>query len=741
MRVLAVVVAIVALAALIGALWSTSQRGERARVPPKHESAEVWVAAVHADDALEGGTSAAATSGRSPVQGEVERSASTSIVDELVVECVDALDGRPVPNAPIALLVRDLRDGVLAVCETDASGVARFRGARELVERSPAVHAKLFAALQVVAMDAVEVEIDRRAWPNAPVRLAAPPFGAVQLRLLDWSGEAIDPRGSSAVSAVAVDGERDGPEVLTRAASSRVSYPCVATGTRVRVTLDWGTMPRLVAGEFVGPSRAGEVVESDYRLRVGETAITATILRSDGSPLVDHVVRGVCGSTHLWGRTNRTGRVRMSVDSALWDPAPTPGTQIDLELEAISNDAPSTARIRSYAAISMPVLHEGTDADIGTVEIQRTTSDRLLCSGTVSNAWGGDVYFTYVNVEPARPASAEESDRPHRTSTVVDTDGRFAVFGSVDAERVVVRATRDDGSNASSELVECAVGRTDVRLVIQGGGIAGRVLVDPEIDPRELDQFDVRFDRDGRFTWQPLSVGLHEFTLYATEGDAELVSVANIEVTAGEVKLDARLNPLDLRGKLAPWRLRFVDAQDRVVPSGNLILRDLRDAESDFADFEFGAAGVNLVLPHADYEAVVRTEELEWKRVSRSASEQTIRLLPRPRIELSLRDGCPEWKARYELGVLLVPEEWGAAWSGGASGAAFDAGGPLRMLAPRAGRIRVIVELGLHGDDDFEWTQPFEPELLEVLDGPELQPFTLRLDRAAIEAALRSRGG
>jgi hypothetical protein len=144
-------------------------------------------------------------------------------------------------------------------------------------------------------------------------------------------------------------------------------------------------------------------------------------------------------------------------------------------------------------------------------------------------------------------------------------DGSFTMFGDPDLGAGHLVATLADAS--SSAPAPFRPGDRDVEIALaRCGRIVGRILTDQALDGRgvrlrlrpsgEADAENAQTwfigMSDGRFTLPGIPAGSWTLEIAAMDGEEPelLAAIPELRVLAGEVARDARLDPLDLRGRV-----------------------------------------------------------------------------------------------------------------------------------------------------------------------------------------------
>jgi hypothetical protein len=254
----------------------------------------------------------------------------------------------------------------------------------------------------------------------------------------------------------------------------------------------------------------------------------------------------------------------------------------------------------------------------------------LWASGAVLDPAGNPVRSATVLASALDAAGAPL--RGPAAAVAVAADGRFAVRGPPLEQRLAVRAIAPGFLASADELV--LPGESGVRLRLQTAARwEGRVRIDDDVPPDSLIVVVVEGDREHRalVTEERVSVaglqaGLVDVEVRTRLGDWLVARHAGLRTSAADVPEGARVDLLDLRGRLQRVQLALVDADGH--PLERVHARVCPEAGSGSGSWpEAGAwirAGRLMLVVPADARAV------------------TLRARGRPALVAQLLDGVQE---------------------------------------------------------------------------------------------------
>ncbi len=478
------------------------------------------------------------------------------------IEVVDGA-GVPVVGVPVSLRAAPVidRSSVLWLGNTGESGLVRAELAKP--RKPDSAGWTVHACLEIPLLAPVTAQVDLRKPITEPIRLVLPPCGSVVVNVREEDGRAAAKFGVALCGEPSLAGTyprcRDrGPHDFEpdRVSGSEARFTFVGLGLDVCASA-WRTNDFVQHARF-GPRTAGDVVHFDLPLAGREPEVIGRFLTEAGGPLRERLVQIVFdakqGSRFRYPLlTDADGRFRFFA-SVPERPGLT-GTLLAMPIGIGAGEG---------GAVQTAVDVERTDDahDLGDLVV---VSPRVVGAGLVVDDVGAPVPWPQIGVF-APSAWSDNGWYPNdRLRVAPHGDGRFDILASTDFARIRVRAWGQ--GRAESEYVEFDPGARDVLLVTpRGCEIAGRVLVDPgvyeggihvhaigpgpRIEAKTYRQATVAY---GAFQIAPIAPGRYDLEFRRGMGSKEelIHRLEGIDVPPAGKAVDARLDAIDLRGKIA----------------------------------------------------------------------------------------------------------------------------------------------------------------------------------------------
>lgn len=250
--------------------------------------------------------------------------------------------------------------------------------------------------------------------------------------------------------------------------------------------------------------------------------------------------------------------------------------------------------------------------------------------------------------------------------TLTGADGRFLLLGSwPDVGKWTVKGSHPDHLPVT---LPTAPGSAKVELLLpRGSALRGQILVDPEISLERLG-LKIRARRDGNSRWE------QNFNLKPDPKTGEFAATGlvngwgRIRVFDNQMKwnlhfqygiplpsgLDAQvpeLQPLDLRGRLKNFKLTALQPDGSLAQELKIVVREKKGPR------QFGIPNpLECVVPSATIEITVIAKDCSEQTVFLNGAEQTIRLLPCPRIVFQA-DRLPALEEGFSLNFAVRGED------------------------------------------------------------------------------------
>ncbi len=452
----------------------------------------------------------------------------------------------------------------------------------------------------VVGFRGEDRPIDAARLPTEPVRLVAPPTGAVRVVVVDEEGA----RRTAPVDVACEWGASHSPDHLrVRAEDGVARFPFVATEGTVVFHVRDGEARGAVRHD--GGRPPGEIELRLVVRRPEELTLVGRIVDVDGAPLSRTTCRlddarwlGYSTTrgpgwppsfeTDAKGRFDaafvRPGgwsrRPKQEVAAGVWAPWP-------LEVRPLLADGrPDPARRATVALVEMaPGRH-----DVGTLRLEE---EPLFVLGEVVRPDGSPVEGAAVEVtvrRDVRPGTILETlgarHDPRSVRIESDAEGRFEVRAAIADLEGTVTATLD---GVRSDAVGFRRGTRGLHVVLVPEGAAeGRVVTDSGVPLERLalafrrpapgggvTRRPVRLDASGRLRAEGLREGAWSFEVSVPGEEPPVARVDDVVVEAGATTADPRLDPLDVRGRVVAHRIEVVDPAGSPVAGATVSRVDL----------------------------------------------------------------------------------------------------------------------------------------------------------------------
>jgi protocatechuate 3,4-dioxygenase beta subunit len=480
----------------------------------------------------------------------------------LVLQVVDA-QGRPVAGVPVGL--RQSEAPSMAPCYWQGTtqglqGLARVERI-EPPRSADRPEQRIYACIDTLVPSAAAVLVDPARIPDEPVRLVLPPTGSVVVHVHDSEGTQIQPLGSNLSLASHADKEGmlawDAPSFEPeRIEPGRLHYPFVEVGLELYAdAIDYARSARTTGP---GPSFAGEIVEFALDLGPPVSIVTGRLVDEYGKPLPDQRV-GIGIRTHPGstashpGKTDAEARFRIELPVAV-------GALLrgSIELRALGAEGGRDARAR----IELDAPNAPRVTDVGDLALQ---VPRVIASGRVVDSLGQPQPDAMLSVQVLVQEGSRERWRSEvGLEHVRGPGGTFELVGLARPDRIRIQASLQ--GRAISEPVVVQPGATGLELVVpRTSQLSGRLLLDAGVDPtrvvvRAVWRSDpgqtvrmpasTRANPDGTFSLLDVPTGPCRLRFSAADREEVLLELDGIEIPVDGSAQDARLDAVDVRGKM-----------------------------------------------------------------------------------------------------------------------------------------------------------------------------------------------
>ncbi|HKB14957.1 MAG TPA: carboxypeptidase-like regulatory domain-containing protein, partial [Planctomycetota bacterium] len=384
----------------------------------------------------------------------------------------------------------------------------------------------------------------------------------------------------------------------------------------------------------------------------------------------------------------------------------------------------------------------------------------VAAAGTVVDAAGDPVGRATVTPTVPLPRTVEggATRLPKCWLVPVRTDarGRFEIRGEVGSDRVSLLAEK---RGLAGDPVEVEAGARDARLVLEvAGEIEGTVLLDPSLldsivlahafrktpEPsREVSSSEkpAVVARDGRFSLRGLESGSHSVHLVYAATGTEIGRVEDIPVREGETARDPRLDPLDLRGGFRLIDLELADERGAPIFQARAYSRRSGEANDRWTYARAEGGRLKLLRDERPLDVSITSPGFLRTELDRVTDSQRVALRRAASVRLELAGGLAVPEPPLFLGAALTPVQPGRFLGFvDSSEGTFDASGVLRCETPFLGDLRVelFVTRRDQGSAPRTYVEEEAPPIVSLADQGVEQVFTIRLDPARLEAAVRS---
>ncbi len=621
--------------------------------------------------------------------------------------------GAPAPGAIVALRAQH-RWGKWSLGTRPAEGegaIAEFRHAQRLwanlldedsgLDLDPDHPFSL--EVDAVVADRDSQPVDPAEPPAEPVTLVLPSCGVVEVRAIDETGA---PFGGEATARLGIvrEGEPRRLSPFTDVRRDRVSvdledgvarFPHVEPGHELEVSVS-RQHARVSTRTFGrGPSRAGETRVFDVRLGDDHPVVRLRAVDPDGAPVagerlgVSVVVRGGQSFNQPFPIPVETG------DDGVFHLDLEPGWNEGMERELLvvqgaSDDPEASARVDASRELG-DGLH-----DLGDVVLEPPP---LFVAGRVVTPAGEPVPRAELRLQ-ARTESGRMWRQQWSFDQEADADGRFEIRGVRSGEEFRLGAASDGLAGAPREFVP---GEEGLVLELQPeASLEGLVLLDATL-PREEISLRLRGDvvdhlewsertatpgEDGTFRFGGLLPGPHSVEVVFQSHQRPFLKVDDVVVIAGETTRDARLDPVDLRGR---------------VHAHHVVLRVPEEDTGLQGDVRFGPAGAEkleerrwfhetsfwVFTEHDPVDLAISARGYRPERVENAGPEVELALTAGCTVLVELDPGVALPDPPVFIKAVLRPVDgghnsidWGAP--------AFDEGRAISVRVPGPGEMEVV---------------------------------------------------
>ncbi len=595
---------------------------------------------------------------------------------------VDVVTDTGAPVADIQVHVMGVTDAagtyVQSTAQTQADGRATFTLlSDDRAEEGESTH---HVTLGVPLATAPTVDVDLRALPDEPLRLVLPPTGSVTCRV---EGDVGGSRHAVLLGSVAAnlndDAELEAGVTLELVAARAARFAHVGTGMQLKAVLvNLADQSASVQETFAGPVAAGDDVTVVLRVGAPRPAFVGRIVTPDGTPVADLSITAdlietgaVSGGTRNVRActTGADGGFRFEFDR---EPGNAPGAQLRIGRVVWRGRVGS---LESVASIDVPDEIVSGEFDVGDVPF---AGNELLLAGTVQDEQGRPLANATVGLMEHTYSMRSSADGVSVART--DASGRFELRGAVEGRPVEVGVGLDGYILDDDSVLR--LGATDMILVLRpAGGIAGSVQVPDGVDPSDIrvgvtgdpqrnNDTDSRFGDsgllaslvDGEFQFTTLRPGTATVRIaIGYFGEETLLSIDDIDVVAGTISRDARLQNIDLSRHLGGFTIRARAPKGEPVLDAVVHYRDQIAGRGRGADTywngarAYGAESIRVLSASKELDVMVTAPGRRTVSLRDVSDDRTVVLEPVPLSDVivTLAPGAKLPPAPYELSAQL----------------------------------------------------------------------------------------
>ena len=499
----------------------------------------------------------------------------------LAVEVVTR-DGAPARGVPVHLGGDPARPGPLDVRGvTGPEGRVEFRHLDSLLPE-PSDGFPIRVSLPIASARPIRWTLDASRVPEEPVRLVLPDTGTVAVELRDDGGAPVSAWVHVTPIRVPADdpsGRSTGSRVSVRTREGRAFFPFVEVGGDVLVEADPDDRASPESKVIAGPAKPGKTVTVKLTAGKPYPVLKGRILDPDGVPLANTWVTGELVSDVDSVRGSVLWRAHTDREGGFEARAPTNRPVSSLRWLRVHTDLPP----RWSAEVD---LHPGPGrtVDLGDV---RLVAEPVLAEGVVVDGEGEPVDWATIRVRKEVHLEGRDEtywDPVNEWMTQTDDVGAFQLLGEAPAGNFEIYAGKSRWIDA--DPLPLRPGSTGYRFVLEREGkLAGAVRVaegidptwlgvrvEPEHRPRTARVWPPRerVSNDGTFLVAGLPAGMARVTFLLEGREDPVAVVEDVEVRAGEVSRDPRLQGLDLESALHRIEVEVVDSAGRAIDTGHV---------------------------------------------------------------------------------------------------------------------------------------------------------------------------
>lgn len=535
---------------------------------------------------------------------------------------IRVIDHRGIPQkgAPVAIRHRaDSYTNDLMIQLTDEEGLAVFQpNPMPLSYYNSGEH---FVALSSVLKDVVEHPIELTDLPTETITLVTPQTGSISVNLVDEKG--LPMTGFLYVRLARIDDGQELPrdrkdghvQLFEMTTEGRVTFPSVGFDLSMELFANSAHQQKSATQIVAGPTTSNPNLELQVVMKTSEPIIKLRALNEQGVPIASQILDARLFINTEYGNktsgknphTDTQGFFYLKLTAGEIDEGMTRG----LKVVAVA----SQGKPKSEATLDLTREFPVGESDLGDITLLAMP---IACSGVILNPDGTPLRDATIRVQhlynppnqPERSRWNGYGSRDYKSGP----GGSFSISG-----RLVEGRNRLFVSSAGllTKVQEFIHGDRDLEIRLEeGGGIKGRFLFDPEINPTTLrfgftvtaqdaaqamSSANSQIDADGYFTCTGLVAGTAIMTLRADNTGDHLFQLENIPTIGDDGSLHD-LGEIDLRGQLNQFTLTFKDASGQ--PPAEV---RVRTEDRSFGYFIRDEDRINVITHHESLDLIIES--------------------------------------------------------------------------------------------------------------------------------------
>jgi hypothetical protein len=667
------------------------------------------------------------------------------LADDLRIRVVDGITRTPIPDiglqvgweiqTPNGRSTSGIRYGRTG----DPEGELRIpRAEVEQRRQERGAEGHLLVRAMGIFGQAPELRARVEPWPTAALELALPPFGWVGFDTVDELGRALDASGTLELRSMLPDSSYSWERLEVQGGTTS-KLPC-GVDAAFEVTGELNDGAPLERRALRGP-RAPSVTERHAlrRERAG-SSIALRVLVAPDAPLRSTSLQVSLEEERKKGGSSMSSSTSSSQDTdgegwlrlVLEDPSGGDGLRRTLTL-ATSRDG----RGRRSAFLDLSRSFPPGETVLGDLLL---AEEPLLASGRVIDRRGRPIAAVEVSAEALDANGAEVGG--HWMGAETDANGRFEIRSPLNAARARLRA-RGKGY-LDSPLLEIAAAAREIEITLEAAAsLRGSVVLPQGMEPRSVSvhvasdgsregsRAQEQIAANGSFAIAGVTPGIAK-VIFLWNHAAELATVPEVRLVAGEENQDPRLQGLELARGWRPLALRLLGPTGEVLAGLDGELRI--DAEPRARAFRTDPEGhLDDWIPPDALRCVLAAENHRPIPFDWAPSRQDLRLEAGIRVALPVEADLIE--PILHLRVYLQGD------GGARSRRALVTNGVAELVVPAPGAYEVRVEYTLQvGGGTLVSTLPLHPAVRVEIGADDSQRLpALRIDAAQLRAALEAK--